>query len=536
GTPNTGNIRNVSIYVDGIQVVSGRTVSLDGTAVSLTNLGSMIVNMGATSIIEVKADIASSTGEALTTNSLKTNLTVEVQGQDSKNSISLAAIDSNSVTVGGMNASFTNNSNFTGSKATSNQSNVKVGSFLLSTGNEAVRLTSLNVLFTPGSGLNLSSVSNFRLMDGSTQIWSQSSVGSGLSISTVSTSPYLEIPANTTKTFDVVVDLNNAGATGTLAVTGTASYQGVISLSTQAANQTLAAQNTTLATPTLASVTKSAKALSDRYVTGGVVNNAAVFTLTASGASFTTSKLQVTVSEPATVSSVSINGTLATYRGNGVYSADTSVNVATIGTDVPVTVTFNNANRDTNSLHGETTTVALSYVASGDNGFLNVGTEDVASTTPSWNSSTFTLVGAYPQVKMTANTNINRTAGTLSNVSVGTIEITPVGGTVSVSQVKVNLSGVPTYTSARVVDQSGNVVSGATVATSTGVVTLPTGNISTLTKYTIQVSGSIAPSVTNTVDIGANLGDVSGLTWKDVTGDPSNGDIIGNALLPNYGN
>lgn len=535
GSPNTGDIRNVSVYVNGVQVVSGRTVSLDGTTpLTLSNLGSAVINLGTVATIEIKADIASSTGVALTTNSLKTNFTVDVQGMDSKNSTSLSAIDSNSVSVGTMNANFANNSNFTGAKATSNQSGVKVGSFLLSTGNESVRLTSLNVTLTPGNGLNMSNVSNFRLMDGTTQVWSQSNLGSANTPAVVSASPYVEVGANTTKTYDVLVDFNNAGATGTLAVTGTAAYQGTISLSSQAANQALAAQNTTLATPALASVVKSASSLSNRYVVGGSLGNTAVFTLKASGASFTTSKLQVTVSNPSTVGGVTIAGATAQQRAGGVYTADISKEITTIGTDIIVNVTFNSANRDTNTLHGATTSIALSYVGSTDNGFTNVGTEDTASTTviSGGNSSDFTLVGAYPQVKMSDNST-TRSPGTVSNVAVGTIQIAPsTNGVVQVTQVGVNLSSLVSGMTARVVDTSGNVVSGASIATTTGIVTLPATNISSLTKYIIQVSGTIGGSTS--VDIGANLGNVSDLKWLDVTGTSSVTLITGSSLIPNW--
>lgn len=534
GTPNTGNIRNVSVYVNGVQVVSGRTVSLDGTSLSLSNLGSAVINLGAVATIEIKADIASSTGEALTTNSLITNFAVDVQGLSSGNSASLSAINSNPVSVGTMNANFANNSNFTGAKATSNQSGVKVGSFLLSTGNESVRLTSLNVTLTPGNGLNMSNVSNFRLMDGTTQVWSQSNLGSGNTPAIVSASPYTEVASSTTKTYDVLVDFNNAGATGTLAVTGTAAYQGTISLSSQAANQALAAQNTTLATPALASVVKSASSLSDRYVVGGSLGNTAVFTLKASGASFTTSKLQVTVSEPSVVGGVTIAGVTAQQRAGGVYTADVQKEITTIGTDIIVNVTFNSANRDTNTLHGATTSIALSYVGSTDNGFTNVGIEDTASTTAisGGNSSDFTLVGAYPQVKMSDNST-TRSPGTVSNVAVGTIQIAPsTSGVVQVTQVGVNLSSLVTGMTARVVDTSGNVVSGASVATTTGIVTLPATNISSLTKYIIQVSGTIGGSTS--VDIGANLGNVSDLKWLDVTGTSSTSLITGSSLIPNW--
>ncbi len=535
GSPNTGDIRNVSVYVNGVQVVSGRTVSLDGTTpLSLSNLGSAVINLGTVATIEIKADIASSTGQALTTNSLTTNFIVDVQGLDSKNSTSLSAINSNPVSVGTMNASFANNSNFTGAKATSNQSDVKVGSFLLSTGNESVRLTSLNVTLTPGNGLNMSNVSNFRLMDGTTQVWSQSNLGSGNSPVVVSASPYVEVGANITKTYDVLVDFNNAGATGTLAVTGTAAYQGTVSLSSQAANQALAAQNTTLATPALASVVKSASSLSDRYVVGGLLGNTAVFTLKASGASFTTSKLQVTVSNPSVVGGVTIAGVTAQQRAGGVYTVDVQKEITTIGTDIIVNVTFNSANRDTNTLHGATTTIALSYVGSTNNGFVNVGTEDTASTTAisGGKSSDFTLVGAYPQVKMSDNST-TRSPGTVSNVAVGTIQIAPsANGVVQVTEVGVNLSSLVTGMTARVVDTFGNVVSGASVSTTTGIVTLPATNISSLTKYIIQVSGTITGSTS--VDIGANLGNVSALKWLDVTGTSSVSLIDGSSLIPNW--
>ena len=541
GTVTTGDIRNVSIFIDGVQVVSGKTLALAGTTVDVTNLGGVVVEMGKTVTIEVKADIASSTGIALPSQTLTSALTLEVQGQDSKNSTTYSALSSNPVTVSSLNATFTNNSNFTGSKVSGTQSNVRVGSYTISTGNEAVRLTAINVTFTPTT-VNLSTVNNFRLMDGSTTVYSQSTVGSGVAASTVSTSPFIEIPANTTKTFDVLVDLNNSGTTGSLSVAAVGKYQGMVSLtsSTDSLNTTTA-QVTTVSTPVLASISKASSALSARNVVGGTVNNAAVFTLTANGTSFTATKMQVFVSNASAVSAVTIAGVNAINRGNGVYSADTNVNIATIGTDVPVNVTFNTANRDTNTLSGATTTIGLSYVyGSTGSSIVIKGVEDTAtaaitaSATTTSTSSAFTIVGAYPTVKMTNNTN-TVSPGTFTNATLGTVTITPVGGTVSVSQFGVNLpTGV---TSARIVDSNGNVVTNATLSAGTAgaqTVTVTSGNISSAVTYTIQGSGT--QSGTNSVVLGASLGDVSTLKWIDVSGDSTNTTKTGDSLLPNYNN
>jgi len=527
GTTGDVDVRNVSVSVDGVQVVSGKTVKLDGaTFVDLTNLGSMIVYMGNTSVIEVKADIVTSTGTVLSSGSLTTKLTLDVQGQDSKNTTSwTSAVDSLPVTVGSMNASFTNNSNFTGSKVPRTLSNVKVGSFILSTGNEAVRLTGLNFTFAPAVLLDLSSVTNLRLMDGATQLWNQSNIGSGTSPAPVNTSPYMEIAANSTKTFDVYVDFNNAANTGTLTVTAAANYQGVISMSSKTDTVTTG-QVTTVATPSLSSVAKASTALSDRYVVGGALGNTAVFNLVAGGSSFTTTKMNVAVSDPATVSAVKIAGANAIYRGNGIYSADVSKEITTIGTDVPVEVTFNTANRDTNTLTGATTSIALSYVASGATGFVNLGTEDATSSIMTGaTSSTFTLVGAYPTIKMTNNTT-SFSAGSINDQTIGVLNITPVGGVVAVGTVQLV---VPAGITIRVVDSTGGTPSNVAVA---GSVLTITGNIAGPVSYTIKGTGT-NPNTSGGV-VGATLDAVTTLKWTDVQGGGT--EISGTTDLVTYNN
>jgi hypothetical protein len=539
----SGDIKNVGVYVDGVQVVSGKTVTINTSSsntITLTNLGGAMVNMGNTSVIEIKADIASSTGVSLASQTLTTGLSMEVQGQDSRNSVTYASVPSNQVSVGTLNTSFVNNSNFTGSKVSGTQSGVKVGSYQISTGNEGIRLTSLDIKFTPTT-INMSNVTNFRLMDGSNQVFGQSSVGSGVSVSTVSASVYAEIPANSTKTYDVYVDFTNAGSTGNVAVQGQASYQGLVSLSNNTPTY-LGAQTTTVATPGLQSIAKASAALSDRYVIGGSLNNVAAFTLTATGTSFTATKMQVTVSNPAAVSAVTIDGVSALNKGSGVFSADVNKSISTIGTDILVSVTFNTANRDTNSLSGQTTTVALSYVY-GNAGSSNItqGTEDAAGVIaglPGTNvatSNTFTLVGGYPIVTMTGNTN-SVPPGTFSNRDLGTVTITPVSGTVvAVTQFGVILpTGV---TSARIVDTSGNVVTNATLSGGTAgaqTVTLTSGNLTGSVTYRIQGSGTQAG--TNSATLGASLDDVSTLLWKDVSGDSTGAVITGSGLIPNYNN
>lgn len=528
-TMSNTDIRNVSVFVNGVQVVSGKTVKLNGTTtVDLTNLGGMVVNMGSTDVIEIKADVVDSTGAVLGSGTLQTGLSLDVQGQDSKNSITYSAINSNLVTVGSMSASFANNSNFTGSKITGTASNVKVGSFILSAGNEPLRLTALNVKFVPTT-MNLSTVNNFRLMGGGSQIWSQSTIGSGTSTATVNTSPYMEIPANSTKTFDVYVDLNNA--VGSVAVSATASYQGTISLTTDTSSSTTA-QNTSIGTPALKSVAKASSSLSPRYVVGGELANAAVFTITADQASFTTSKLQVHVEKPELVSAVKIAGVNAIYRGNGVYSADVAKEITTIGTDVPVDVTFNTANRDTNTLSGSSTKISLSYLASSASGFVATGTEDGTTALTGGDSSIFTLVGAYPTIKMSNNTS-SFPAGSINDQAIGTITVTPVGGTVAVKTLKVRTPAE--ITSIRVVDQSGGTANNVTVTGSAGDYTLTiTGNIGSQTTYTIRGTGS-NPSTSGGV-VGATLGAVTTLTWVDVQGDSAAADITGSAALVTYNN
>ncbi|MFO0743469.1 MAG: peptidoglycan-binding protein [Candidatus Paceibacterota bacterium] len=530
GATNTGDIRNVSVWVDGVQVVSGKTASLAGSDVSISNFSGAMVQMGATANIEIKADISSSTGIALGSNTLTAGLNFTAIGQDSRNSTPFSYVTSNSVSVGTLNASFVNNSNFTGSKISGTQNNVKVGSYTLSTGNEGVTLNTIAVTLTPGGSADMSRFSNFRLMDGSTQLYSQSNLGSGTSAQVVTASVYVQIPANTTKTYDVFVDANNASAGNTLTSSSTASYQGAISLTT-ATPSAGSAVTTTVAASGLASIVKGANALTARYVTGGSVNNAGLFTLVATGTTLNVTKIQAVVSNASAVSGMTIAGVTAQPKNNGVYSVDVNLPVTTIGTDVPVSVTFNTANRDTNSLSGATTTVSLSYIY-GTAGATTVivGTEDATSTASTTalgaaTSSTFTLVGALPTVKLTSvdrSYTQSTATSTYNNIKIGSVTITPsAGGTVAVSQIPVSFTS-SIVTSARLVHagdaDTSNPVSSNALSTS-GNFALTSGNISSPVTYDILAT-IVVPANTNstTVSNSTSLGSSSNFLWDDVTG------------------
>jgi peptidoglycan hydrolase-like protein with peptidoglycan-binding domain len=560
GSVSTSSISNVSVYVNGVQVTSGGSVLLTGSntgtsGIYLSNLGGTVVNPGTPVTIQVKADLRDTTGANLPSQTLTAYLnSLQIQGQQSYNTQTLGTGTSNSVTVGSLSASFSANSNFSGGKIAGTASNALLGSFTVAAGSyEGLTLTGVNLTLNPGNSLDLSQVTGLNLVDttSSSTIGTRPSVGSGTSPNTVAFSTYLNIPAGSSKILNVYGTINNAPNGGQLSIVATASYQGLISLAQ--GTKTATSASTTIATAGLASVERSAAALSSRYVVGGTVNNIGVFTLSATGTSFNATKIHVLVSNPNLVSAVSVAGVNALSQGNGLYTVDLSaspVSISTIGTDVPVNVTFNSADKDNNSYAGQTTTIGLTYIYgnAGSGSVVTLGTDFtatggnpvvlVANATTTATSSAMTLVGAMPHVSMSNNSVSSSGGSTLSNQSVGTVTITPVGGVVDVTQFKVNLPANVTITSGRIVDSTGAVVTNATIATSTGIVTLNTGNISSSVSYTVQISGSVSNSVTGSISLGASLGDVSTLHWDDLTGGDTagSGTKTGSALLVNYNN
>ncbi len=525
GAPTSTKISNISVYVNGTAVTSGISDELaSSTGAFLSNLGGFVVNPGSPVSIEVKADIRDTNGVNLAAGNLTVYLkNIQVQGTQSRNTQTIVERNSNSVTVGSLLASFSNNTGFTGSKVPSNAQAVKIGSYTMSTGaTEGVRLTQLDLNLTPAAGFNLSSLSNVRLMDGANQVTFKGTVGSGTTAAQTSFSLYTEVAANSSKTFDVVADFSNAS--GTLSVTGVGHYQGTVGL-TSTTSATTAAVVTTVSEPGVAEVSLvGSQSKVAQYVIGGTSPFAiASFNVKASGSDFTANTIEVEVSNSAIVTAVTIDGVTATKGVGDRYSATVSKNISTLGTTIPVTVTFAKADQY-NNFSNATTTVGISYIA-GNNG---VATGTQYSGTAIASSSAMTLVASMPTAVKGTGQYLG--TGDATGIKVGTIKVdVSAAGDIVINTLPVAV-GLPSGTFSNLGLRINNVAvpnatASGTVVTFTGGYRMTAGS-----SVTFDVYGDVS-GVNTSGNTSINAGAGTNFDWSDliVTG-------LKGTLLTNYGN
>ncbi len=525
GVSTTSSISNISVYVNGTAVTSGLSDTLASTTGAfLSNLGGFVVNPGSPVTIEVKADIRDTNGNNLPAGDLTVYLkNVQVQGTQSRNTQTIAERMSNSVNVGSLFASFTNNAGFTGSNSPSNAQSVKIGSYTMSTGaTEGVRLTQIDVTLTPALGFDISSLSNVRLMENGNQVTFKGTVGSGTGPITTSFSLYQDVSANSSKTYDIVADLANAS--GTLAVTAKANYQGMVGM-TSTTSVLTAAVTTTVAQPGVSEISLvGSQSKVAQYVVGGTSPFAvASFNVKATGSNFDANTVEVVLSNPAIVTAVTIDGVTATKGVGDRYTASLSRSISTLGTTIPVTVTFAKADQY-NNFSASSTTVGISYIA-GNNG-VATGTQYTGAALAS--SNAMTLVASMPTAVKGAGQYLG--TGSATGIKVGTIKVdVSTAGDIVLNSLPVAV-GLPSGTFSNLELRINNVA--VPNATASGTVVTFTGGyrITAGSSVTFDVYGDVASVITGG-NTSINAGAGADFDWSDLIATGLKG-----TLLTNYGN
>ena len=518
-TSSTDAVTNVSVYVNGMAISSGATDGLGSASTSkihLNNLGGIVINQGQSATIEVKADLRNPNG----TNIAAQNLTVElsslqVQGTQSRNISTAATTNSLQAVVGASTAIFSKNSAFSPAAATPNGQDVKIGSFTMSSGYaEGVNLTQIDVSLIGGGSFNLNSISSLTLKSSTGQSY-QRTAGSGAS-TTLPFSLFDQISANSSNTYDVYANFNNA--TGSVAVAGVGHFTG--QTSNTVSTSSAASVTTTFSDATLGTVTLGSNSDNSQFVTGGSQTNS-VF-LVSSNNNVKLNTVELNVSNPAAVSGVTVNGQTAIQQGNGNYQVVLSSPITLssgFGSQLPVQVTFN-APTNANGLSSATTSVSLTYLGT-DLANASAGAQGTYGTVVA-TSNVFTSAIAIPtSVKATSGFTVNNGTG----IKLGTITVNT-NGTIKLKALPFNIAIANGGVASNVVLKKGNSV--VTASTTT------TGATNMSDLISGSVSYDVYADVASTTSSGAatvSLGAAASFSWDDSVTNTFTG--VG---IANYGN
>jgi hypothetical protein len=217
--PTFSGLTNLKLFFNGTQIGSTTSWDLDpeDRPIIFNFDSDVILQVGQQKTITVRSDlnfISSLTVSTGTLNTVIGGLTSNAQGVTTNRLISVFAVPFNLATTTLTNHSalsdvtLSNTVGFATSTKSPNQSQVKIGSFTLTTGNsEPITLTSIRVDLS-GSAQTSNQITNLTVKDGSNTI--------GTSIGNPSTSNNfsadITIGNNSTKVLDVYADLGSASA------------------------------------------------------------------------------------------------------------------------------------------------------------------------------------------------------------------------------------------------------------------------------------------------------------------------------------
>jgi len=454
--PYAGGLANVGLYVNGGQV----STSQNWTSGTLTfNLGSsLIIPANTTVTVTVKADITNATSSsAYTAGSVSVQVggvSNNAQGQSSNELTDAAAsaVTGNSLSISSGAGSFARTSGFTAVTVAPNTTNVKIGSFSLSSdSSEDVRVTSVGVNpAVSGSPFVITNLSNLTLKSNGVVIGTP--IGNPASGTSTFSFSDIVIPANSTRTFEVYADIGGA-ASGSVTADMQVTYRGAVSNTTttsSAAGVAISSAASTLAAPTLVSSSPVAQ-----YVVGGTTFGIASFSLktAVAGTVATVRELRFQTTGTDAIESITVGGVTRNVTSGGTTTVPgLNIAISSTGTTVPVTVKFSGFQNSTTggSLQAS---VASVYVTLGHIEATSGSGSVITNTTPV-NSNTMKLVASKPTVTGPATANgPTLTTGTVKigeftvaadangKISVATTSIvisTSTAGTLTVSNVKLS--------------------------------------------------------------------------------------------------
>jgi hypothetical protein len=527
-TPANTTLANVGLYVNGSQAGSNQTAT-HATALTFSGLGSnLYIPAGQTVIVDLRGDVMSSGNVNYTAGTFKFDIdsnTSNAQGISSSQLTSTANQGGQSLTVSSSNVTFGQTAGFASATKAPNQAGVKVGSFTIQTGSaESINVTNVKVTLA-GNLISNNRVSNLTVKDGSTVI------GTPIGNPTLGANNFsanLTVPMNTTKVFDVYVDINTPATLGdTLTPTAIVTYRGNTSnISADTASAGTAITTANVAVIGVGDVTfKTSSFPAATFLIAGQSNvSVGSFNVKSNGIAGGTIK-DVTFTGLANVSSITANGKTASVVGGSATIYDLGVNVPAdaSGVDVPVTVNLVCVNSSGGCTGTSDSNVAITWGAT----TYNNGSTVVGPFTPTLATSlTNKLVASKPVVTMTAS---NSTGLTLVGINrIGSFTVAAdAAGDIKIEQIPVvtQVAGSCLITNGTVElrDADGNNVISGVAAVNGGTTNFVFSTPRTITKGTSETFSVYAATTAcsgnaGTQSISLTLGAKASFLWTDVLG------------------
>ena len=525
-------LNNVSMYVNGGQVGTSQNyvVATQQSPGYLTfTLGSsLIIPMGQTVTLTVKADIVDANSAAYTSGTISATLsgaTGNAQGQSSYELVNVAnsSVTGNVLTVSSGIGTFARTSGFTGVTKAPNTPNVQVGSFTLQANSaEAIKVNSIGVLPTIGNG-SITNYSNLTLKTGSTVLGTP--VGNPTAGTTTFSFNDITVPANGTITFDVYADigsdtdatiLTDMAVTTRGAVSNTTTVSSVVGVTITSAASTLAASTLTSSSPVA------------QFVVGGSTFGIATFKVStaSAGTQATVREMRFGTTGTDAIQSITVGGVTATVLGSGATATTTvsglSIPVGSTGTDIPVTVKFSGFQNTTSggSLIASiaSVSISLSYVEA------TSGSGSVITSATQVPSNTMKLVASKPVVTMAANSGNTLQIGVENKVGEFTVTADANGkiavGSTSITVTGVNITSLG-ISSPRIADGNTTITNATVSGSSTLIATFATpyeisaGQSKTFSVFAV-VNG--VPATSGTPYVASSMTSAASFVWYDVIG------------------
>ena len=422
-----GGLDNGKVFLNGVQVGSTKDLT-DASDVNFTFGSSFIVNAGQTAIVDIYADVKTTTGASFSNGdtilvSIGTGPTGNAQGMSSLNSLTIPAsqVDSNTITISSAALTATKYSGYGDQTMVAGTNSARLGSFVLSAGSAAG--ANVNTITVTLSSDEYATITNLMLMDVATgtQIGSTKATPSSSNAFSVN----MDIPASGSKTIDVVANILSGSNAGPWTAAVTADGTSTQGTSVSASSVTL--QTITLGSGTLALAAGAGDPNSANILAGATSVKVGEFNFSATNASQTIQEITIKVPNGAATSTSQV--TLSYKDSSG--TTQTASKTLSVGSEAHATAAFTGlsmyvpANGDaTMSVLVDTTTVAngatsgsgITVTVDYNNGFKAISSSGSSATTVG--SADVTAGGTFY---------VRKTIPTITKISTGSA--TPSTGT-----------------------------------------------------------------------------------------------------------
>ena len=237
-----GGLQNGKIYFDGVQVGSTKNLTETTDNTNFTFGSSLIVPAGTVKMLDIYADIRTTTSTDITSGTVQVDIVAgsDAQGQVSLQTVTVPGASGNALTVNESALSMAKYAAYGNQYLTSPADDARIGSFTVSAG--STEGIDVNTIYL--SGATSGEVSNVRLMLGTTELASKVTMPSTNSTSTFNIGNKLSLAAGEAKVVDIYANvksgLASANITTIVAGEGTSKVTNTTQTAAGATLQTMA--------------------------------------------------------------------------------------------------------------------------------------------------------------------------------------------------------------------------------------------------------------------------------------------------------